>query len=96
MRFSEGQLATELSSLNGWAPEGQAIRKSFEFKDFTSAIRFANEVAELAERLKHHPDIMIHYNKVILSLSSHDSGGVTSRDIKLATQIDSIRQERAA
>jgi 4a-hydroxytetrahydrobiopterin dehydratase len=69
---------------------GQNLEQSFEFADFVGAMRFVNSVAEAAERAGHHPDIDIRYNKVLLSLSSHDSGGITERDTALAAGIARI------
>ena len=53
-------------------------------------IEFVNKVARAAEEANHHPDITINYNKVTMSLTSHDSGGVTARDVKMAKKIDEI------
>ncbi len=65
--------------------------KSFEFKDFVEAFAFCTKVAILAEKHEHHPEININYNKVTLSLSSHDSGNsITDKDKKLASDIDKL------
>ena len=65
-----------------------AIEKVYRFGDFRAALAFVNRVGELAERQQHHPDIAIHYSEVTLRLWSHDRGGVTLRDVKLAEAID--------
>jgi 4a-hydroxytetrahydrobiopterin dehydratase len=96
MRLTDQQLTSELNKLQNWQQIESAIQKNFQFKDFLGAMKFVNNVADIAEQMNHHPDISISYNKVVLSLSSHDSGGVTSRDIKLATRIDALAHERAA
>ncbi|HEV2275011.1 MAG TPA: 4a-hydroxytetrahydrobiopterin dehydratase [Acidobacteriaceae bacterium] len=79
-----------LKSLTGWKLENGEIVRTFEFPDFVSAMRFVNAVAERAESAGHHPDIDIRYNKVRLALVSHDAGGVTDRDLKMAGSVNSL------
>lgn len=69
----------------------KAIIKEYTFKDFKQAVDFVNRVAELAEAADHHPDILIRYNKVRLTLSTHSAGEVTSKDFELAQKIDSMK-----
>ena len=64
--------------------------REWTFPDFAAAMVFVSRVAELAEAANHHPDIEIRYNRVKLLLTSHDSGGLTKRDFRLAGQIDQI------
>jgi 4a-hydroxytetrahydrobiopterin dehydratase len=80
----------KLRSLPQWKLEGKEIVRHFEFADFVAAIAFVNQVAEKAEKAGHHPDIDIRYNKVRLGLVSHDKGGLTERDMKMAQTIDSL------
>lgn len=68
----------------GWSEVEGALEREFRFKDFAAALDFVNRVGELAERERHHPDIAIHYNKVILRWWTHTAGGVTDRDRELA------------
>jgi 4a-hydroxytetrahydrobiopterin dehydratase len=82
-------LAAALARLPGWTRVGHAIVRTYPFADFRAALAFVNRVGDLAERQSHHPDIEIHYNQVRLTLWSHDVGGVTERDLALATAIDS-------
>jgi 4a-hydroxytetrahydrobiopterin dehydratase len=84
------QINQALSDLPGWKMAGKAIERHYEFKDFAAAMKFVNRVADLAEASDHHPDIDIRYNKVVLGLISHDSGGVTSRDVKMAHKINGL------
>jgi 4a-hydroxytetrahydrobiopterin dehydratase len=72
----------------GWRREGRTITRSYRFERFREALAFVNRVGELAERQNHHPDIAIHYTEVTLTLWSHDAGGVTGRDFRLAVAID--------
>jgi 4a-hydroxytetrahydrobiopterin dehydratase len=79
-----------LASLKDWRRDGKELVRSFKFDGFPAAIKFVNRIAQLAEEANHHPDILINYNKVKLTLSSHDSGGITQRDVRLATAISGI------
>jgi 4a-hydroxytetrahydrobiopterin dehydratase len=79
-----------LRSLPQWKLEGKEIVRHSQFPDFAAAMVFVNQVAEKAEKAGHHPDIDIRYNKVRLALVSHDKGGLTQRDMKMAREIDSI------
>lgn len=88
--LSQDELRNQLKNLSGWTQDGNAIVRRFEFGDFKAAISFVTRVADLAEAANHHPDITINYNKVTLLLTSHDSGGVTSRDVRLAGDIDQL------
>jgi 4a-hydroxytetrahydrobiopterin dehydratase len=67
---------------------GREIRKVYTFADFKASMAFVNRVAALADKMDHHPDILINYSRVTLTLSSHDAGGLTERDFRLAGQID--------
>ena len=71
-----------------WKFRDDGIRKTYTFPSFRSAIVFVNRVATIADEVDHHPDITIRYDKVSLKLWSHDAGGVTERDLKLAERVD--------
>jgi 4a-hydroxytetrahydrobiopterin dehydratase len=79
-----------LAELDGWrVVDGRdAIAKSFRFKDFNQAFAFMTRVAMMAEKMDHHPEWSNVYNKVEITLSTHDAGGLTERDIRLAKFID--------
>jgi 4a-hydroxytetrahydrobiopterin dehydratase len=81
-----------LAKLRGWSEvKGRdAINKKFSFKDFNEAFGFMLRAALIAEKLDHHPEWFNVYNKVEVTLSTHDAGGVTARDIKLAEEMDRI------
>jgi 4a-hydroxytetrahydrobiopterin dehydratase len=84
---------SELAHLPGeWslAADKKSIHQSFKFKTFTEAFSFMTRVALLAEKADHHPDWSNAYNKVDITLCSHDAGGVTEKDIKLAKEIDAF------
>jgi len=88
--LSESEIREAIGKLPGWQQSGEAIRRVFQFPDFKAAMKFVNQVAEAAEEANHHPDIDIRYNKVTMALVSHDSGGVTQRDVRLAGRINQI------
>ena len=85
---SEIELA--LQNLPGWTSPGDSITRVFQFGSFLEAMKFVNKIAAAAEAANHHPDILINYNKVTLTLVSHDSGGVTQRDIRMAGKINEV------
>lgn len=88
--LSTQQAASLLNNLPAWKIESGELVRVFEFEDFRAAMRFVNQVAELAEAAGHHPDIDIRYNRVRLALVSHDAGGLTSKDFQLAAQADKV------
>lgn len=87
--LSDIAIQRELGALTGWSRRGDALTRTYQFRNFVDSLEFVNRVGELAERANHHPDIDIRYSKVTLSLSTHDSGGITENDISLAKAIDS-------
>ncbi len=89
-KLSDDEVQSHMAKLPGWTRVGDALTKTFPFRDFAHAMTFVNQVAELAESVKHHPDIDIRYSKVTLTLTTHDSGGLTQHDIDLATSSDGV------
>ena len=75
---------------SSWSRIGDEIQRTFSFKDFVEAMAFVQKVATEAEADQHHPDILIRYNKVTLTLSTHDAGGITHKDFDLASKIDAF------
>ncbi len=88
--LSAGEIQQALAAVSGWRLEGGAFARDFSFGDFREAMSFVSLVAALAERAGHHPDIDIRYNKVKLTLSSHDAGGITGKDVSLAKEIGTL------
>jgi 4a-hydroxytetrahydrobiopterin dehydratase len=86
--YSEAEILPRLVFLPGWHFNKGGIEKQFEFRDFISAFAFMTRVALEAERANHHPDWSNVYNRVHLRLSTHDAGGVTDKDLKLAETIE--------
>lgn len=85
-----GDINTAMAELNDWSLESSSIVKIFQFKDFKESLLFVNRVAELAERHNHHPDIMLAYDTVRLSLTTKCDHGLTKKDFELAKEIDKI------
>lgn len=81
-----------LADLPGWAPSPgrDAITKDFKFKDFSQAFGFISRVALAAEKLDHHPEWSNVYNRITVTLSTHECGGLSQLDIKLAHMIDTF------
>jgi 4a-hydroxytetrahydrobiopterin dehydratase len=88
--LTDSEIDLALQKLPGWARHASAVERVFQFDDFVQAMKFVNKVADAAEAANHHPDILINYNKVTLTLVSHDSGGVTQRDIRMAGKISEV------
>ena len=83
------QINSNLKNLNDWNYENDSITKQFQFKDFIEALSFVNVVGLEAEKMDHHPDIlMFAWNKVKISISTHSAGGVTEKDFTLAQKIE--------
>ena len=77
--------------MSAWREEGDAIVRDFDLEDFAGAMTFVNRVAELAEEVNHHPDILVHgWNKVRLSLFTHSEGRITDADREMAQRIDRL------
>ncbi|MBN2364556.1 MAG: 4a-hydroxytetrahydrobiopterin dehydratase [Calditrichaeota bacterium] len=91
-KLNQSEIQQRLTEVKGWKLDGNAIKKEFEFSDFSEAMKFINQVADLAESHNHHPELYNVYNKVSLRFSTHDAGGITTRDFRMATDIDKITE----
>ena len=89
-RLSVSMVSRRLAGLKGWKLAGNAIQKQYTFANFKEAMFFVNAVAGVAEKAGHHPDISVTYNRVTLSLSTHDAGGITAKDFDLARRIEAV------
>lgn len=87
-RLSPEAIAQRLEALDEWTQSGDALQRTYGFDDFVEAMAFVNRVAAIAEAQEHHPDILVRYNKVTLTLSTHDAGGITAKDFELAAAIE--------
>ncbi|NER85076.1 MAG: 4a-hydroxytetrahydrobiopterin dehydratase [Leptolyngbya sp. SIO1D8] len=88
--LDDSQVQTQLAKLEGWSQVGNTIQTTKKFDGFPSAIAFVNKLVAPAEAAGHHPDISISYNKVSISLSTHDAGGLTQKDFDMAAQISRL------
>jgi 4a-hydroxytetrahydrobiopterin dehydratase len=84
----------KLKKINGWKFVNNQIEKDFKLKDFKSALYVINKIGDEAEKLNHHPDILLHsYNKLKVTISTHSEGGVTDKDFYLAQKIEGLKVE---
>ena len=86
--LSEDEIEQALTGLPGWEVVDKTIEKEFRFKGFPDAVAFVSRLVEPAETANHHPDLEIHYNRVVVALSTHSEGGVTAKDLALAGEVD--------
>jgi 4a-hydroxytetrahydrobiopterin dehydratase len=91
-KLAAGEREAALKELRNWqmVKDRDAIKRSFKFKNFSEAWGFMARVALLAESQDHHPEWFNVYNKVDITLSTHDAGGLSARDVKLAKAIDAL------
>jgi 4a-hydroxytetrahydrobiopterin dehydratase len=87
-KLSDLEIRRAIGSLPGWSRKGDSLNKTYSFARFADGIRFVQQVAEVADKMNHHPDIDIRYTNIGFSLSTHDAGGITQRDLELATAIE--------
>ena len=85
--LSESELAEALDGLDGWRLDGDRITSEWRFADFATAFSFMTAIAIHADRMGHHPEWSNVYNRVVIELTTHDSGGLTASDIELAAII---------
>lgn len=88
--LSDIEIQRELGSLPGWARRGQALVKTFTFPAFPAGIDWVRRAADAAESMNHHPDIDIRYTRIMVTLSTHDVGGITTKDLALARALDAL------
>jgi 4a-hydroxytetrahydrobiopterin dehydratase len=89
-KLSDLEIQRALGRLPGWSRRADTLVKTYTFQRFADGIAFVNRVAKAADAMDHHPDIDIRYTKITCTLSTHDAGGVTDSDLKLADQIEKL------
>jgi 4a-hydroxytetrahydrobiopterin dehydratase len=87
-RLAEEQIDEELSKLDGWRRDGDAIVKEYDRGDFAGSVDFVNAIAPRAEDMNHHPDLGISWATVTVTITTHSEGGLTGNDFELARRID--------
>jgi 4a-hydroxytetrahydrobiopterin dehydratase len=89
-KLGQKEIKAALAEVPDWTKQAAAITRTFQFQDFPAAIRFVDALANVAENAEHHPDIDIRWNKVTLTLTTHDQGGLTRKDFELAKRLDRL------
>jgi 4a-hydroxytetrahydrobiopterin dehydratase len=92
-RLAQENIDQRLEDFPDWSLIGDSMQRTFGFESFTEAMEFVQRVAELAEQHQHHPDILIRYNKVTLTTTTHDAGGLTEKDFTLAREVDEFVEQ---
>jgi 4a-hydroxytetrahydrobiopterin dehydratase len=92
--LSDEEITAALAGLPAWTRTGSSISRTVELKDFRDAMLFTGAVAYMAEKANHHPDILIQWNRVTLTLSTHSAGGLTAADVALAGHLDALHGGR--
>ncbi len=90
VRLSPEQVADHLSTVVGWTVIDGKLTKTFEFPSYATGVLFANAVAHSADKMDHHPDLTIGYQKVTLAVNTHDVGGISPLDFELARKVDAL------
>ncbi|MCE2882533.1 MAG: 4a-hydroxytetrahydrobiopterin dehydratase [Planctomycetaceae bacterium] len=94
VKLSDTEVEARLDTLPDWSRPGEEIQRTYRFKDFVEAMAFVAKVADRAEAVQHHPDILIRWNRVTLSLSTHDCGGISEKDFAFARDADAMAAGR--
>ena len=89
-KISQEQIKNELKNMPGWTVVEGKLHKEFHFEDFNQAFGFMTRAAMHIEKMNHHPEWFNVYNKLIVDLTTHDAGGITENDIKLAKILNSL------
>ena len=89
-KLSPDEVASALAGLKGWRSSGSEIEKLYEFPAYKDGLVFACAVGYIADGMDHHPDLTVGYRKVKVVLSTHDAGGITELDVRLAKRIETL------
>ena len=89
-KLTDAEVQSRLAQLPGWSRQGDALTRTFELPSFARAVAVVGEVAQHADRVDHHPDMLIQYRKLTFTLSTHDAGGISEKDVELAKVIDRL------
>ncbi len=84
------KISRNLKTVPSWSKRAQTILRTFKFEGFLKSMAFVNRIARKAQKINHHPDIDIRFNKVTLKLTTHDARGITQKDFSLARQCDEV------
>jgi 4a-hydroxytetrahydrobiopterin dehydratase len=89
-KLSADELRSRLQTLAGWESADNRLTKTFAFANYYETMAFVNAIAYIAHRQDHHPDLSVHYNRVVVSYSTHDAGGVTLNDCICAAKVEAL------
>lgn len=92
MKLTGEQIASALTSLAGWSLENGKLHREYRFPDFVHAFGFMAASAVAIEAMNHHPEWFNVWNRVVVDLTTHDAGGVTQKDVRLAEKLEAIAQ----
>jgi 4a-hydroxytetrahydrobiopterin dehydratase len=92
-KLTQDQIDEQLELHADWSQLNDSITRTYQLNDFVQSMEFVNRVAEIAEDVQHHPDILIRWSKVTLTLSTHDAGGITEKDFDFAKRADGLASE---
>lgn len=91
-KLSDEEFTRQLGALPGWTLAGGKLHREFKFADFVAAFGFMARAALVAEKMNHHPEWSNVYNRVVVDLTTHDAGGVSERDFKLASAMNALAE----
>ncbi|MFP3045739.1 MAG: 4a-hydroxytetrahydrobiopterin dehydratase [Thermocladium sp.] len=94
-KLSRNEVLSRARDLEGWLIQDDKLVKEYIFNDFKEAVEYVRSIQPVADSINHHPDICIHYNRVHVELTTHDAGGLTELDFKLASELDKLRHEKS-
>ena len=89
-RLSDDEIRRCLAVLPGWTRVEERLEKTFRFADYPRTMAFVNALAFIAERMDHHPDLSVHYDRCVVALSTHDAGGITANDCIFAARVERL------
>lgn len=89
-KLTAQEIRESLAELPGWQLDGPAIKKEWQFVNFARALEFINKVGRLAEQMGHHPELFNVYHRVVLRFTTHDAGGLTAMNFRIAKDVDKL------
>jgi 4a-hydroxytetrahydrobiopterin dehydratase len=92
-KLTESELQSALAGLKGWTISNGKLHREYKFADFVHAFGFMATAAVAIEKMNHHPEWFNVWNKVVVDLTTHDSGGITAKDVKLAELLDGFAKK---
>lgn len=88
--MTDGEIVDSLSALDGWSRQGDAIAKTYRFRDYHETMAFVNAAAWISHQADHHPDLTVGYNQCLVSYTTHSLGGLSRKDFICAAKIDAL------